>query len=146
MDHIIFLDCDGVLNNVYTNEVVKATGFIGIDPHNLLQLYRLVTKTSAAIVLSSTWQNDPLMFEYLKVTLAKYQMKVIDVTHEKSIDRGATIKKYILTHGIVHYVILDDYPFEDFYTMHLETHFVNTDFAVGLSSRDVEKAIEILKI
>ncbi|MDD6423167.1 MAG: HAD domain-containing protein [Intestinibaculum porci] len=146
MDNVIFLDCDGVLNNATTQEVVEATGFIGVDTHNLLQLYRLVKKSQATIVLSSTWQNDPLMFEYLKVKLHHYQMKIVDVTHEKTIYRGATIKKYILEHGITNYVILDDYPFEDFYTMRLDHHFVNTDFKYGLTSHDVTKALVILKI
>lgn len=146
MDHIIFLDCDGVLNNAVTSEVVKATGFIGADNHNLLQLYRLVNLTGAQIVLSSTWQNDSGMLKYLKKKMKRYQLEIIDTTHEHDIFRGATIKGYIEAHGIMHYVILDDYHFEDFDTMGLLPHFVQTDYYKGLTTDDVRKAVEVLKI
>jgi hypothetical protein len=86
------------------------------------------------------------MLKYLKKKLERYQMEIVDTTHEKDYYRGATIKRYILQHGIVHYVILDDYHFEDFDTMGLLDHFVQTDYYKGLTTDDVKKAIEVLKI
>lgn len=145
MDHIIFLDCDGVLNNAQTREIVPETGFIGADENNIIQLVRIIQATNAEIVLSSTWQNDAPMLAYLKEKLAYYNLKIIDTTHEKDIFRGHTILKYVNAHQINHYVILDDYPYEDFYTLHLEAHLVQTDFSVGLSSADVASAIQILE-
>lgn len=145
MDHIIFLDCDGVLNNAQTREVVPATGFIGADDNNIIQLARIVQQTGAQIVLSSTWQNDAPMLAYLKEKLAYYHLKIIDTTKEKDIFRGHTILRYVNAHKIEHYVILDDYPYEDFYTLYLDGHLVQTDFSVGLSSQDAAQAIQILE-
>lgn len=144
MEKVIFLDCDGVLNNAQTTELVPSVGFIGADEANIIQLYRIVQKTHAQIVLSSTWQNEPGMFEYLKGKLAQYHMEISDVTGEKDINRGHWIECYIQNHSIDHYVILDDYPFEDFYSLHLDHHLVLTDYEIGLSGENVPQAIHIL--
>ena len=50
---VIFLDVDGVLNDDYTADRSPA-GFIGIDDGMVANLERIVRKTGAKIVLSSS--------------------------------------------------------------------------------------------
>ena len=77
MDKVIFLDIDGVLNNASTSNIVETTGFIGVDERNVRVLVKLMKEVDADIVLSSTWQADQQMYDYLMTEnpqlLAEYE-------------------------------------------------------------------------
>lgn len=55
--HVIFLDIDGVLNCKRTPNPRKLPYIV--DPLLLKRLLRLVYRTGAKVVLSSTWRYDP---------------------------------------------------------------------------------------
>ena len=57
-DKVIFLDIDGVLND----EGPMQSEGVYVDPKMVDNLARIVEKTGAAIVLSSTWKNAYLQF------------------------------------------------------------------------------------
>ena len=54
MNKFIFMDVDGVLNNLATLRATQEC--FGLDPKCLLLLKDIVDKTGAKIVLSSTWR------------------------------------------------------------------------------------------
>lgn len=144
MKRVIFLDCDGVLNNAETSVIEKHTGFIGIDEENLACLVRLVKQSHADLVLTSTWQHEPYMLRYLKRKLFFKWIFIKDITDENSIYRGRGIRRYLYRHPSDAYVILDDFEFPDF-NEEIPDHFVMTDFKIGLTNEDVEKALQILQ-
>jgi hypothetical protein len=55
---VIFLDIDGVLNSTRTSNPRKFPYVV--DPPLLTRLNRLLERTGAQVVLSSTWRLDPI--------------------------------------------------------------------------------------
>lgn len=147
----VFLDIDGVLNNMTTSEL--CCGFIGIDDGNLLTFSRLIKETDAMILLTSTWREfwekddkdkQDEMANYLDMKLAKYNIKIYDKTCDNYENRGYGILKSIEKYNIKRYVVLDDIFFSDYTKPEIYKHFVQTDEIVGLTEKDVDEAIQIL--
>lgn len=158
---IIFLDIDGVLNcstsksfchdNIYG--VIK-----GIDSDKVKRLAKIVEITGAEIILSSDWKDGwekyytmpkPSHAKYLDNHLYKKgKLTIKDKTPNTSKGswfRGNEILTYLRSHqDVENYVILDDTFFEDFSIKEISEHLVLTDYKVGLTDADVEKAIKIL--
>jgi len=167
MNPIIFLDIDGVLVNDYSlDHWIKEDRAVSFD-HNCVELYnKLVQKTGADTVISSTWRKGKSL-ERLKSIFkrrgCKYPEKIIDVTvnahsymkdHDLSIPRGVEIHHWIkqrvyynneLTGEIKadwNYVILDD---DSDMLLAQKDNFVKTDPRKGLQQDTYEQALEILK-
>lgn len=168
---IIFLDIDGVLNTKVScanSQAMMKTkegdwdqfnpifSCLAWDPHCISQLLRVVRKTKAKIVLSSSWRSHPehtrnclkaCSVIYLD-TDPEHPLDFIDVTPQEGVDiriadgRGSEIKAWLDTHPEVNtYCILDDY------TKFLEEQlpfFVNTDPHVGLTKDQADQMIRIL--
>lgn len=158
---IIFLDIDGVLNcrtsKSYCHD--DEMGIItGIDSDKVKRLAKIVEITDAKIVLSSDWKvgwekyyitRKPSHAKYLDNHLKKKGNLIIfdktPITNKGSWYRGEEIITYLNLHSdITHYVILDDIFFEDFDCKEIKEHLVLTDYIIGLTDNDVEKAIKIL--
>ena len=145
---IIFLDIDGVLNNEST-QAVTPSGYVGVDNSKVKLLKRIVDKTGAQIVLSSDWRLDPdsLEYRYLRQKL-KYKGRLSIFDHTPNINwerRGLEISKWLESHQVDSFVILDDIEFQDFLKIpDIKNHFIHTDYYHGLTDEDVEKAISIL--
>ena len=106
----IFLDIDGVLNHHRTRE--RHRGHIGIDPHCVIWLNRLIEMTGAVVVVSSTWRYS---FGYVQTIEQLYQAgfryTVVGFTpRSKSRYRGDEIQAYCELSGIDgnQIVVLDD--------------------------------------
>ena len=73
---VIFLDVDGVLNTCRTTRRT-ATGYKFIGVKQVRNLWRLVTKTGAKVVLSSDWRydrDDPTQnSDYLELRMELHQ-------------------------------------------------------------------------
>lgn len=162
MTKYIFLDIDGVLNSEHTfsNKISES-----ISDQYIKNLQKIVKKTDAKIILSSSWRiyfsenvNDPrhIMGIYLVTILAKYNLNLHDTTPfvkgQFSNERGLEIKTYIDQHKITDYIVIDDEEFSDF-KKHLDmSRFIQTNFGnetttvknEGLNKKIAEKAIEIL--
>lgn len=148
---IIFLDMDGVLNTSST----KAGMFDCYEPYLVDKLNYLTDQTDSVIVLTSTWRLAPdkiWLFDHLKNTVGikgtiiGYTPKLIGPHMSSYVPRGdeiaAWLKLYMYSGPIDGFVIIDDEvigAFEGF-----EDYFVNTEMAIGLTDKNVEKAIEIL--
>ena len=162
MHRIIFLDVDGVLNcstsKSYCHDDICGV-ITGIDSDKVKRLAKIVEATGAEIVLSSDWKDGwskyytsskPSHAKYLDNHLYKKgRLTIKDKTPSTSKGswfRGEEILAYLRSHkDVENYAILDDTFFEDFSIKEISEHLVLTDYKVGLTDADVEKAIKILR-
>lgn len=159
---VIFLDIDGVLNCATSrSSCIDVDGRVikGIDSDKVKRLAKIVEATGAQIILSSDWKDGwskyytspkPSHAKYLDNHLYKKGRLTIKdktpSTHKGSWFRGEEILSYLRLHkDVENYVILDDTFFEDFSIKEISEHLVLTDYKVGLTDADVEKAIRILR-
>lgn len=110
---VLFLDIDGVLNCATSNW--QHRGFIGIDPYMVAILNRVLEKTGAQVVLSSTWRLGEQSREEVRQQVVDF----IDVTpslrrpsdkgfHDYP-ERGLEVKDWLDRHPeVTCYAILDD--------------------------------------
>lgn len=152
---VIFLDFDGVI----TTEASKWR----LDTDKMLLVKRICDKTNAKIVISSSWRRFTLedtfnmLSEYeqsgkevpfilrdyvIGITTHMYAFKEGNVHAHYGLPRGCEISRYLTEHeDISKYVILDD---DTDMLLEQAPYFINTNWGLGISEQDVEKAIEIL--
>jgi len=157
MNKLIFLDVDGVMNNLkYIKSI--ADGFDNpykqMDPAAVKLLNKITDTTGAKIVISSTWRlqftDEPIA---LALLINGYGItgSVIGMTDDQGPSRVNEIYRYYDHYRPDQFVIFDDdwmlqpgcsdyEKMADFIT----GHFLKTHFDLGLTDRHVRKAIEIL--
>jgi hypothetical protein len=143
----VFLDVDGVLNLPTTGYDAYDAG-INIEPAKLPLLKFLVDFTGSEIVLSSSWRCHRSSREDIGRVLNDYGMVYRNCTpdYKNSTTRGEEISAWLsIQHDreSIKYVILDDYPPSQF-AGH-EKHLVSIDPQQGLTEKDVDKAVKILR-
>lgn len=150
---IIFLDVDGVLNNLKRwelPEMVMLGGHAGalVDPLACELLVKLVQETGAKIVISSTWRHYYMQELELGLCL-KFGLPrrtIIGKTPDfsgRNAPRGAEILAWLRTagnHEATGFVILDDDANMD----QVSDHLVLTTFADGLQPAHCELAKLVL--
>lgn len=161
MEKVIFLDIDGVLNSRqwFMNEYSKNKPRFQIDPKTIKRLNHIIYKTSAKIVISSTWRSGREIDWFNWVfNLHGFNGLVIGKTpiinHDKVIiPRGIEIMEFYGTHygypayfkehpsRLYSYVILDD---DSDMLYEQKDNFIHTDFEYGLLDHHVPKIINIL--
>lgn len=149
---VIFLDIDGVLNDV-ESKTREPKGYIGIDDAKVRLLRKIVEETKANIVLTSTWKkwwehNDEdcdTSGHYMNQKLRKEQLRIIDKTDYMN-ERGQGISEWLVKHpNVTAWAVLDDDVFDDFEEYGIMPHLVKTDFhRGGLKETHVERAIQLL--
>ena len=153
MDNIIFLDIDGVLNDINTfinnknikdvyNKVLKYYKnnnylkylellidkvMLDIDYEKLELLKYVVSSTNAKIVITSSWKCLD-HYSLIEERLINIGLPIID-TIENIYDRGVGIKQYLIEHNIKNYVVIDDSVFPG-YDEELKYHLVLTNYYV----------------
>lgn len=160
---VIFLDCDGVMNSeetcfYYITEGINSNGYGGffmppVEPtyENVLwgqdlvdNLKRIVDETDAKIVISSTWRMGHNVQSFIKMfkVYGWDNAPVIGLTPVRHTKRGFEIKEFLEKNPhVTKYVILDDDT--DMLKEQIK-YFVNTSPYKGLTSKDADKAIQIL--
>jgi len=137
--NIVFLDIDGVLNNVAS----LAEG-IHLLPEKAILVHRICQETDARIVISSSWRIGRSLNRMQDLLqCAGCWSTVLDVTRELPGPRGNEIQDW-LDSGVVNidnYLILDD---DDDMLDSQREFFIHTDIQTGLMSRELPRAIEIL--
>jgi hypothetical protein len=158
---IVFLDVDGVLNyenfyalkmagrktRIYVPEEYPQSEFC---PLAIANLNKIVEKTNAKVVMSSTWRLGRSI-ETLQNLLESvgFNGEVIDKTPDLGDSalqrmRGRQIHKWLICHPeIESYVILDD---DRDMLANQAKNFVKTHFKTGLDEMATNQAIEILNI
>lgn len=157
MNKYIFLDIDGVLNSVsfykersqserysILKEKIKdeyiASYLADIDPEKVKLLNKLTDVTGAKIVVSSSWRSYSELQTVF--TLAGIKEPIYDITSRLSGGcRGQEIQQWLDKNECDKYVILDDDS--DFFYNQLP-YFIHTDWKVGLTESNINKAINIL--
>ena len=154
---VIFLDFDGVLNSLaFLNGGAHELG--DLDPAAVARLERLVARSGAKVVISSTWRLKYSPAE-LRARLAAqgFTGEIIDCTPELPagsvpasgyfFPRCQEIRAWLTSRRVApeRFVILDDADFEVDELAELQSCFVRTDVAHGLVDADVEIALRILE-
>ena len=174
IDKIIFLDVDGVLNHnawykwvMSHPEFLKEGGHKNIDPRSVERIIKICDETGARIVLSSSWR----LWEFYQTLknlnrirdlrpILNYMVGITERTEDRF--RGQEIKyflnncrkgNFMTTTGnnlkkadiefvqFPKYIILDD---DTDMLEEQEAVFLHIDDRVGITIKDVDKAIKIL--
>lgn len=159
---VIFLDVDGVLNSEDDLMIHrKKNGITGcimhaeVEDRPLTLLKEIVEKTSAKIVVSSSWRigyerNGRKsifgrgLYEKLEKRLKEYGMEIYDTTPSLGIgtQRGDEIREWLSKNETENFIILDD---DSDMREYINTeHFIHTTYKHGLTEELKDKAIEIL--
>lgn len=159
--NIVFLDVDGVLNNLndaiaFRNKYNRAFGS-GFDwPFNkesMECLRKIVLKSDARIVIVSTWRKSPEGRRILTNKLKEYGLadriegSVSDLARTFTYSRGYEIYDFLTKYPNSNFVILDDESYRDFTNivgLDLTKHLVYLDRFVGLKKKHVKYALKIL--
>lgn len=162
MTRIVFLDIDGVLNDVHSNRYMPSPWedenlLVGIDEDKLQNLKYIIDKTGAEIYLTSTWKENwhkyqkDLQDAYadeIDKRFATVGLKVTNRTYDGLWKgRGDGIKHVLITLDPAPegWVILDDEVFSDYIKLNLISHLVQTDWeGNGLNRKNAELAIKVL--
>ena len=108
---VIFLDYDGVLNDItYLVQFHKNPGIHSgkdsLDPNKILLLKNLCSTTGAKVVLTSAWRDDLETRKYLK---SRWAIPIIGTTPHKHDHRGLEIHQWIIDKKFTgEYIIIDD--------------------------------------
>lgn len=175
---VLFLDLDGVCNSgryfkSLADRVARGLGDESrleqyasgmLDPDAIGELNRVVRKTGAVVVISSTWRHGhPLTHISRMLRFRGFEGHVIGATPElhgirtpafqKFLDenpghidgtrncRGNEIQAWLdVVPAVQSFAILDD----DSDMGHLEARFVKTSNEIGLTTVEADRAIEIL--
>lgn len=149
---IIFLDIDGVLNDTLTT-AREPHGCIGIDDDKVKRLRKIVKKTGACIILTSTWrigwehEEDQCsdLAKYMNRKLRREGLHIIGKTDHMA-DRGQEIREWLNKHkNIEGWIVLDDCVFPDYEKYQIMDMLVKTNFYHGgLKDDHVDKAVIML--
>lgn len=160
---VIFLDVDGVLNSEEDLRVRVENGthqgllYAEVEDRPLVLLKKLVDKSDAKIVVSSSWRigcersgRESIfgagLYNKLVKRLADYDLEPFDITPSLSNkQRGDEIREWMqnCNEDIESFVILDD---DNDMCEFVDTNLVLTDYKYGLTEELVEKALKILEV
>ena len=151
---VIFLDIDGVMNNnpfiVKTQHEEGFQAYMSkFDPGCVKNLNRILDAVpDAKIVVSSSWRLHYKTNSSLRRLLMENGIdagRFVGVTPKRGVHpeaRGNEIELWLREHDIVEsLVILDD----DSDMAHLLPRLVQTDIESGLTEKDADKAIQMLR-
>lgn len=150
MDAFIFLDVDGVLNRLTDAPAPTASSELwtpeDIDPVAVQSLNGLIRRTTARIVISSSWRLHHSVPELVSLLDGRgLSGEIVGVTPRMSGEpRGVEIRTWLAANARSEaaFVVLDD----EAPSAGLHSHWVRTDPAVGLSENDIDTAVTILSL
>ena len=138
---VIFLDIDGVLNQLQGNYY--------LDIKCIENLAILCKNLKATTVLTSSWRlgysnlgKCSPQIEKIKLIFSKYNIKISGRTANLG-DRAIEILDYIKRHNVKNYVILDDDKSEFKKGLLDNTYIVN--YKTGLTKEDINRIIKTIK-
>ena len=159
---VIFLDIDGVLNAEDDFGENKPNPHFsyhhGISEEKLNRLKKIVDKTSAKIVLVSSWKvgyekylknKENEIGVYLTNKMKEAGLEIFDTTikydTDKGNSRGIEIALYLIDHKeITNYIVIDDDERIDYEKFNVLPHLIKTSPLTGLTDVVKDKAIKEL--
>lgn len=143
---VLFLDFDGVINTFgsHSSSIQRGTDPELFSPAACSNLNSLLHKVpELKVVVSSAWRMWGL--DHVKKILEKNGIdssRVIDITGNERGVRGYQIQCWIDRNpGVTNIVIIDDESDMD----NLMNKLVKTSSFIGLTSKDVDLALDVLK-
>ncbi len=147
---ILFLDFDGVLNCTAYVRRHEGSGVV-IAPEKMPLIKRIVEKTGAKIVLSTSWrehwspegaQCDEIGHE-INAIFRRWGLEIFCKIPQNVRSREENMRLWLQQHpDVTHFAVLDDALLGAAF---LREHFVHTaDYLGGLQEEDTQKAISIL--
>jgi hypothetical protein len=143
---VIFLGINGVLN---TDRTALRYGQSLIDQNLVKILKKIIIKTKAEIVLSSSWRNDVESRKMIKCSFEKEDIDFIDYTpqiepkkHQFWINRCDEIKSWLKNHPQVKKFVIVDDNFDA--GLGLKDNFFQTDAEFGITEFIAEEIIKFL--
>jgi len=150
MERIIFLDVDGVLNTNQDAEIAF------IDDNLLLRFARLVQRSKAKIVISSSWRKHKHLVQFLCDKLEKIGIRVSDniIAQTKDLtqygkNRAQEIQEWMQIYegcNRIKWVALDDMDLHILEPNYMNNHFVHISPGKGLTVENVDTALQILDV
>jgi hypothetical protein len=147
MSKVLFLDVDGVLNNIQTLLQAAAVGeFNPICDLSLSILKNIVQKTNCQIVLSSSWRLSEKNLNKLKLSFDKIGLVICGQTPDLIGARHLEIESWIESH--IHHpalvAVLDDDGDAKIKTIskNIQEIFFQTSRLIGLDQTIADKMIE----
>lgn len=156
MEKVIFLDIDGVLNTSFTKYRDEI-----LDDFRLDYLAKIVNKTRAKIVLTSTWRYNISKNFFSFKAYNNSAKKLIELLKERGLKisgllpdtpnnrRAEDILDFIKKNKVTNFVILDDELF-NYESLKLSNNLLRTNFYAdneldaGLTQKMIKQAIQIL--
>lgn len=143
-NNYIFLDFDGVINNMKTLIFDKEH----VDKHNALVLKKLIERTNARIVTTSSVRPKSKAFfkehKYL-IQLKKYNIEVYDTLFDSRNENWELmVKDYINRDKVKNYCIIDDEQMRFKNSKELQDHLVVPVLYQGLRLEHIQPVIDIL--
>ncbi len=149
---IIFLDIDGVLvtKESFYNKPIGNCNYPQFDDGAVGQLNKLIKKTKAGIVISSTWRHGRTVSQLQEMLSTQGVVgKVIGKTAslpDEEYPRGQEILAWVKAqpHTIKHFVAIDDDSYDLLPVLPRNFVHVKNGFETGLLKVHIEQATEIL--
>lgn len=156
MEKVVFLDIDGVLNTSFTKYRDEI-----LDDFRLDYLAKIVNKTRAKIVLTSTWRYNIRKNFFSFKAYNNSTKKLIELLKERGLKisellpdtpnnrRAEDILEFIKKNKVTNFVILDDELF-NYDSLKLSNNLLRTNFYAeneldaGLTQKMIKQAIQIL--
>ena len=144
---VIFLDFDGVITTPASKWCISL--------EKLKHIQSIINHTGAKLVISSSWSvGSRNAEEFINKVFSTFKSltesvrekslfieSIIDVTDHMGILRGDEIQRWLDSHEVDSYVIIDD---DDDIREDQLFNFVQTDTFEGITEREVHLAIDIL--
>jgi hypothetical protein len=153
---VIFLDIDGVMNNLEslrfprTKVECSTHSYSAAHPACVEALNLITRETDVRLVISSTWRGIGMqvLFEVFRAWGVKGMIagRTPDGSRQSgrvwaAPERGDEIKQWLETYqGVTSFVILDDGDDMG----ELKPNLVQTNYEIGLTTADADRAIAIL--
>lgn len=145
----IFLDIDGVLNNInhYRKQHEKYGGRffcqnMPFNPDSIKNLYKVVKRYDAKIVLTSSWRKSAPCMTVLEARLAEYGLKIYDKTGDVG-SRCNEIVDWMFAHtkDDEAYIIIDDEMYDILEGFNRD-HIVEVNSYKGFNRAKMQEAID----
>lgn len=139
---VLFLDVDGVLHSLYGEEIFKE--------HCCHLFEHIVSTTGAAVVLSSTWREEPHKLQLINQILHERRLQPLySSTPVLGSHRELEICTWLDENpGILRWAVVDDQDLLSRNTREahrIASHFVRTSHELGLTDEDADKLISLLQ-
>mmetsp|Transcript_88738 Transcript_88738/g.228896 ORF Transcript_88738/g.228896 Transcript_88738/m.228896 type:complete len:476 (-) Transcript_88738:87-1514(-) len=139
---VVFLDVDGVLHSLFGEDLFRDSCCSVLE--------HIVRLTGADIVLSSTWRTEVAKINVLNQVLQQWNIPTIsDRTKELNTPREIEICEWLDRHPeVTRWIVIDDMDLDSAPTLHamrLRGHFVRTCADIGLTWRDADIAVQLMR-